>query len=200
MNDQWQTHRFYAALDWASDHHDVLVVDGSGAIQDEFRFTHSAAGWAEFDKRMQPFAGCPLALETSSGPAVDQLMQRGWSLYPVNPKAAQRYRDRKVPSGTKSDRHDTWSLAEALRTDGHSWRILVAQDEATATLRALCRDEIGLIEERTHLVNQLRAALAEYYPVALEAFEDWTCPGAWALIQSFPTPGQLARAGRRRWE
>lgn len=200
MNDQWQTHRFYAALDWASDHHDVLVVDGSGAIQDEFRFPHSALGWAEFEKRMQPFAGCPLALETSSGPAVDQLLQRGWSLYPVNPKAAQRYRERKVPSGTKSDRHDTWSLAEALRTDGHAWRILVVQDEATATLRALCRDEIGLIEERTQLVNQLRAALAEYYPVALEAFEDWTSPAAWALIQNFPTPGQLARAGRRRWE
>jgi predicted CoA-binding protein len=41
---------------------------------------------------MQPYVGCPLALETSSGSAVDQLVQRGWPLYPVNPKAAERYR------------------------------------------------------------------------------------------------------------
>src|SRR6185436_6085297 len=118
-------------------------------------------------------------LETSSGPAVDQLLQRGWQLYPINPKAAQRYRERKAPSGTKSDRHDTWSMADALRTDGHGWRPLLPQDEATTTLRTLCRDEIGLIEQRTGLVNQLIAALRQYYPAALEAFEDWTQPYAW---------------------
>jgi len=37
----------------------------------------------------------------------------------------------------------------------------------------LCRDEVGLIEQRTGFINQLRHALAEYYPTALEAFEDW---------------------------
>jgi hypothetical protein len=31
------------------------------------------------------------------------------------------------------------------------------------------------------LVNQLQAALAEYYPLALESFDDWTKPFAWAL-------------------
>ena len=31
------------------------------------------------------------------------------------PTAAARYRERKVPSGTKTDRHDTWALADALR-------------------------------------------------------------------------------------
>jgi transposase len=149
---------------------------------------------------MKPFAGAPLALETSSGPAVDQLLQRGWTLYPVNPKAAERYRERKAPSGTKTDRHDAWSLAEALRTDGHAWRVLLPQDEATATLRALCRDEMSLIEQRTALVNQLLAALREFYPVALQLFEDWTSPAAWALIQNFPTPGALQGAGKRKWE
>jgi hypothetical protein len=43
----------------------------------------------------------------------------------------------------------------------------------------LCRDEIGLIEQRTALVNQLQAALHEYYPTALKAFDDWTSPSAW---------------------
>ena len=200
MNAHWNDYSHFAALDWASDHHDVTVVDRLGHIVLEFRFDHTAAGWADFVQHMQPFSGAPLALETSSGPAVDQLLQRGWTLYPVNPKAAQRYRERKAPSGTKTDRHDAWSLADALRTDGHAWRALAWQDEATATLRALCRDEMTLIEQRTALVNQLRAALREYYPAALEAFEDWTSPGAWAFLKRFPTPQTLLKAGERPWQ
>ena len=200
MNNNWNQYMHFAALDWASDHHDVAVVDRLGTIVAEFRFAHSAGGWAEFQEKMKPYAGCPLALETSSGPAVDQLLQRGWTIYPVNPKAAERYRERKAPSGDKADRHDAWSLADALRTDGQGWRPLLAQDEATATLRALCRDEIGLIEQRTQLVNQLIAALREYYPAALDIFDDWTRPYAWALLSQFPTPAMLQQAGQRRWE
>jgi transposase len=200
MNTQWSAFSYFAALDWASDHHDVTVVDRLGQIVLEFRFDHTAAGWADFAQKMQPYQNGPLALETSSGPAVDQLLQRGWTLYPVNPKAAERYRDRKAPGGVKTDQHDAWSLADALRSDGHAWQALIAQDEATATLRALCRDEMGLIEQRTALVNQLRAALREYYPVALQAFEDWTAPGPWAFIKQFPTPQSLLKAGKRRWE
>lgn len=200
MNTNWPQHAHFAALDWASDHHDVLVLDRLGAVQAEFRFAHTAGGWAEFTSKMQPFTGAPITLETSSGPAVDQLLQRGWAVYPVAPTVAARYRERKVPSGTKTDRHDTWALADALRTDGHAWRPLRPQDEATATLRALCRDEIALIEARTALVNQLQAALREYYPAALAAFADWTAPHAWALVLQFPTPGQLQAAGKRKWE
>ena len=200
MNTDWNQYTHFAALDWASDHHDVAVVDRLGTIVAEFRFAHSAAGWAEFAQKMNPFKGAPIALETSSGPAVDQLLQQDWTVYPVNPKAAARYRERKAPSGNKADRPDAWSLADALRTDGHAWRKLVCQDEATAILRALCRDEIALIEQRTLLVNQLMAALREYYPAALDAFDDWTQPYAWALISQFPTPGMLQHAGKRKHE
>jgi len=200
MNTDWTQHPYFAALDWASDHHDIIVLDRLGAVQIEFRFAHTAEGWAEFTTKMQPFTGAPITLETSSGPAVDQLLQHGWAVFPVAPTAAARYRERKVPSGTKTDRHDTWALADSLRTDGHAWRPLRPQDEATATLRALCRDEIALIEQRTALVNQLQAALREYYPAALEAFDDWTKPHAWALLLQFPTPAQLQAAGKRKWE
>ena len=40
----------------------------------------------------------------------------------------------------------------------------------------------------------------EYYPAALEAFEDWTLPGAWAFVEAFPTPQALTAAGKRKWE
>ena len=63
------------------------------------------------------------------------------------------------------------------------------------------RDEVSLIEQRTALINQLRHALAEYYPTALEAFEDWCCIASWIFLQRFPTPPQiLEHAGKRQWE
>jgi hypothetical protein len=160
MNTNWNQHSHFAALDWASDHHDVAVVDRLGTIVAEFRFAHSALGWAEFEEKMKPCAGCPMALETSSGPAVDQLLQRGWNVYPVNPKAAQRYRERKAPSGDKADRSDAWSLADALRTDGHAWRKLIPQDEATAMLRAFwlpgLRDRLSMTRSRDRSAGRSR--------------------------------------------
>jgi transposase len=200
MNTHWTEQPFFAALDWAKDHHDVIVVDRVGTIVADFHFDHTAAGWEQFSQKMQPFGQCPLTIETSAGMAVDQLLQRGYTLYPLNPLAAKEYRTRKAPSGTKTDRHDAWAEADALRTDGHAWRPLRPQDEATATLRLLCRDEIALIEHRTALVNQLQATLGEYYPLALESFEDWAKPFAWAFVQAFPTPAALSKAGKRKWQ
>jgi transposase len=87
-----------------------------------------------------------------------------------------------------------------LRQDGQPWKALQPLDPLTQQLQMLCRDEIGLIEQRTALINQLQQALVEYYPAALEAFEDWTQPFCWDFIIQFPTPEKLADAGRRRWE
>jgi hypothetical protein len=56
--------------------------------------------------------------------------------------------------------------------DGQNWKPLRPEDPLIKELRLLCRDEVGLIEQRTAFINQLRHALAEYYPTALETFED----------------------------
>ena len=196
----WHEYTHFAALDWADDHHDIVVVETRGQIVLELTFPHTAEGWQQLEEALAPWPGLPVAVETNCGPAVDQLIQRGFTVYPVMPKAAARYRERQRPSGSKDDRHDAWSLADALRTDGQGWRALSPLDPLTAELRTVCRDEIILIEERTALVNQLLAALKEYYPAALEAFDDWTQPFAWAFVIAFPTPAALQQAGKRKWE
>ena len=63
-----------------------------------------------------------------------------------------------------------------------------------------CRNEKALIEERTAKINQLQSALHDYYPAALEAFEDWTTQSAWSFVELFPTPAALKAAGKRKWE
>lgn len=193
-------HDVFVGWDWASDHHDVVVVNGPGEMVEDFRFEDTAAGWEQFRQRLSPYPRVAVAIETSGGSAVERLLELGYGVYPVNPLAAKRYRERKAPSGTKTDRLDAWSLADALRLEGDQWRRLQPNDPVTVELRILCRDEIALIEQRTALVCQLRAALKEYYPTALEAFENWTLRSSWAFVESFPTPQALVQAGKRKWE
>ena len=131
---------------------------------------------------------------------MEQLLASGVAVYPVNPMNAKRYRERKCSSVNKTDRHDASAPADALRMDGHGWRTLDAQDPPIAGLRILCRDEVALIEERTALINQLQQALHEYYPTALEAFDDWTSPGPWSFVEAFPSAALLSKAGKRKWD
>ena len=191
MNTSFAQHTHYVGLDWAKDHHEVVLLDRAGTIVADFVFNHDAAGWAEFRKQMQPYPSVAVTVETSQGAAVAELVASQVTVYPVHPKAAKEYRKRQAPSGNKTDFVDAWSLADALRLDGPHWRALSAQDPLVAELRLLCRDEVELITQRTALVNQLQAALYEYYPAALEAFDDWTQPFTWAFVQAFPTPQEL---------
>jgi len=201
----WQSHTYFMGFDWATKDHAVVVLDREGQIILDLQISHTADGWRLLRKRLIQLAGSELsrvaaAIETTCGPAVEQLLELGCTVYPINPKAAQRYRDRKAPSGVKTDHLDALSFADALRTDGHAWRLLKPQDPRVQELRLLCRDEIDLIGQRTAFINQLRGALKEYYPAALEAFDNWTLPAPWEFILQFPTPQALKKAGKRRWE
>lgn len=196
----WQNLTHFGGFDWAKNHHSVVIVTAQGQIVADFDFEHSAQGWKSFEQKVRAWPNLALAIETSHGAAVDQLLQRGFTVYPVHPVAAQRYRERKAPTGTKTDHFDGWGLADALRMDGHSWRTIASADPLTEELRLLCRDEVSLIEQRTALVNQLQQVLTEYYSAALEAFDDWTQRYTWEFVLAFPTPKLLVEAGRRRWE
>ena len=186
-------HTHLAGLDWAKDHHDVVILDREGQVVEDCVFPHDAGGWEEFRQRIQRYPSVGVAIETSQGAAVAELVRSGVTVYPVHPQAAQAYRKRQAPSGTKTDYVDAWSLADALRLDGQHWRPLSEQDPLVEELRLLCRDEVELITQRTALINQLQAALYEYYPAALEAFDDWTAPFSWAFVKQFPTPQALVQ-------
>ena len=148
----------YGAVDWARGHHDLCVVDAAGVIVLELRLDDTPETWADLRQRLADLkaangslAVVGFAIETSAGPAVERLLEANLSVFPLNPKAAERYRDRKSPSGSKNDQLDAFCFADALRTDGHAWRVLRPQDPLTHELRLLCRDEIALIGQRTAL-------------------------------------------------
>ena len=178
----WLAHRGFGGLDWASQKHNVVVVDPRGKVVEDFEIAHSALGWKKFRERMAPYGAIPFAIETSQGSTVEQLLEAGMKVYPINSKSAKSYRERKAPSGVKDDWLDAWSFADACRIDGQGWRALRPEDPLVKELRLLCRDEVELIQQRTSFICQLRHVLGEYYLTALEAFEDWGSMSAWMFI------------------
>jgi transposase len=190
----------FGSIDWAKAHHDLCIVDLKGKIVLQLRFEESAEGWASFRDKIKAFHALGIVIETSTGCVVERLLESGCNVYPIQPAAAKSYRNRVAPSGDKNDNLDCYSMARALRSDGMDWHALKAEDPLTLELRYLCRDQSSLIEQRTAFVNQLINALHEYYPAALEAFDDWTRPSAWAFVAKFPTPAALQEAGKRKWE
>jgi transposase len=199
-HDDFTSFTHFGGFDWGIEHHQLCIVDKQGAVLVNLCVSNDADGWRIVQEKLKLYPHLAIAIETSSGPAVERLLDLGITLFPMQPKAAERYRDRKAPSGVKSDELDAWAFADALRTDGHGWRRLLPLDPLTAEIRILCRDEIALIEQRTALVLQLKAALHEYHPVALDAFDDWTHPATWDFVLAFPSPDDLHKAGKRKWE
>ena len=77
-----------------------------------------------------------MAIETPRGLLVACLRATGPPVYPVNPMAVARYRDRHSVAGRKSDPGDAFVLANVLRTDMYAHRPLPADSElAQAILR-----------------------------------------------------------------
>lgn len=126
-------YKLFVGFDWAMEDHNVVGLDSLGHIVMDQSLKHSAEGWAAFRQKLADCVGPDLtkvavAVETCNGPAVERLLAMGCAVYPLNPNAAKRYRERKSVAGAKCDRLDAWSFGDALRTDGHGWRILRPDD------------------------------------------------------------------------
>jgi transposase len=90
--------RVYVGVDWADDHHDVHVTNDSGINLDNFRIPHSHAGVEKLKSRLIKFSSSPgnifVAIESHHGLLIYALLEAGYVVYPINPKAVDRYRDR----------------------------------------------------------------------------------------------------------
>jgi hypothetical protein len=112
----------------------------------------------------------PVAIETPRGLLVAVLRATGRPIYPINPLAVARYRERTSVSGKKSDHVDAMALANILRTDAHLHRMLPEDSALARSITVLARAYQDAVWRRTKLVQELRARLREYYPGFLAAF------------------------------
>ena len=126
---------YYLGLDWADEAHAVWVVDEKGEKVWGGKVEQTAEGLAEFGRRLYEWSSAGIevwaALEKPEGRIVDFLLDHGVIVYPVNPKAVDRARDRFRASSSKSDPFDARVLADFLRTDhGHLHPLMPNSTEA----------------------------------------------------------------------
>ncbi len=134
--------RAFCGIDWASDHHDIAVVDEMGSLLARARIEDSAKGLDQLLQMLaehgdSPQGPIPVAIETSRGLLVACLRATGRPVYAINPMAAARYRDRHAVSRKKSDHLDAMVLANILRTDAAAHRMLPADSEMARPSRSL---------------------------------------------------------------
>src|SRR5206468_11081666 len=123
----------------------------------------------------------------------------GVEVYPVNPKAVDRMRDRYRMRGSKSDAFDAYVLAEFLRTDQAHLRALRPSSEKAQELKMLSRDQRRVVRHKTRFLNQLTTTLKEYYARPLEVFDDLEAEIALDFLQRYPTPAHLSALTRKQF-
>ena len=181
---------WYAGIDWADDHHDVVVLDETGHQIASRRVAHTAAGLAELTTTLSQICG-PIGkeqlaciVETNRGLLIAALLEASFAVYPVNPKTVDRRRN---AAGAKTDQIDAYLLAKVGRSDLADLRRLRPDSPLLHELKALTRDQDGLIQSQTRLVNQLTACLKAYYPIALELFSKLHQPSTLAFLRAYPS-------------
>lgn len=94
-------------IDWAEGHHDVALVEADGKTIAKARIDVGAAGFSELLNLIAENGGSaehtPVAIETDKNLIVVALVGAGFTVYPINPRAVARYRERHGQAGGKSD-------------------------------------------------------------------------------------------------
>ena len=195
--------RYYLGVDWADEFHQVWVSAAEGKKVAEMTIEQSMKGLSEFGRWLHERKAEDIelwaAIEKPQGRIVDFLLDHAVVVYPVNPKALDRARDRFRMSQSKSDSFDAYVLAEFLRTDHVHLRALEPDSEQAQELKMLTRDHHRLGRHKTRLLNQIEVTLKEYYPRPLEVFSDLESRTALDFLEQYPTPRALSELTRRKW-
>lgn len=180
--------------DWAEAHHDVYVCGDNGEQLAARRFPEGVEGMSAMHALLAELAEesseVVVGIETDRGLWVQVLVDAGYEVYAINPKAASRYRDRHTLSGAKSDRGDAKMLAELVRTDRHNHRPVAGDTALGEGIKILARAHQNLIWDRTRATNRLRCSLREYFPAALATFDHLADRDTLAVLARASTPAE----------
>jgi hypothetical protein len=189
-------------IDWSDKSHSFCILNDAGKKLDEFEIAHGQAGFEMAQNRIFKRSASPedtrIAIETKDSLIVDFFLELGYSLYFLNPRQTDRFRDRHRMSSAKSDGFDAYVLADAVRTDPHLFNTLSPLDEPSLTLRVLTRTREGIVRRKVAISNELTAALKRYFPVALELFGALDMPEAMSFLLQYPSYAQAKTVSESR--
>lgn len=197
------TAQWFVGIDWASEAHEVCVLDREGKICERRQVKHTGPDLqALVDALLTRACGDPatvaIGIEVPRGALVELLVERGFAVYAINPKQMDRFRDRFTPAGAKDDRRDALVIGDSLRTDPQAFRQVRLDDPVVIQLREWSRIDEDLGVELTRLTNQVRDLVYRSAPGLLSLSAAADDPWLWALLRQAPTPETQRRLTERR--
>jgi transposase len=199
-------------IDWAEQFHLVALGRPENGVFEVKRVEHKPAAVTALLTRIAGLEPDPaevrVVIETSHGMLVEQLLDAGFTVVPVNPDLIAR---RRGPARKKDDAEDA-RISCLLALDRFaSLRPLIPHGSVAAELRSIARDDERASRDERRLLNRLRADLIATFPAAmLIAGDDMGRPTFLRLLERWPTAEALrqatreeivalARAGRHGW-
>jgi len=199
-------------IDWAEQFHLVALGRPEDGVFEVSQVEHTPTAVATLVSSIVGLEPDPaevrVVIETSHGMLVEQLLDAGFTVVPVNPDLIAR---RRGPARKKDDAEDA-RIACLLALDRFaSLRPLIPHGAVAAELRAIARDDERANRDERRLLNRLRADLIATFPAALQiAGEDMGRPTFLRLLERWPTADalrsatreqitDLARAGHHGW-
>jgi transposase len=177
------------------------MIDEEGTVLAEWAVVHDGSGLGGLVERLLAEGGPEgvlVAVETGAPLMLDQLLGAGLTVYAINPKQADRFRDRLTAAGAKDDRRDAIVLAGAIRTDRQHLRPLTQDSDLCEEIRLRDRSRSRKITDRTRLSNQLREVLLRYFPGILGLKRDMYDPFFLSLLEAYPDPDSAVRSRKPR--
>jgi transposase len=201
--DRLLTARWFVGIDWASEAHEVCVLDRDGHICERRQVKHAVPDLQVFVDALLARAGgdattVAVGIEVPRGALVELLVERGFAVYAINPKQMDRFRDRFAPAGAKDDRRDARVIGDSLRTDPQAFRQVRLDHPVIIQLREWSRIDEDLGVELTRLTNQVRDLVYRSAPGLLALSPAADDPWFWALLRQAPTPAMQRRLSERR--
>ncbi len=187
----------FVGLDWADAKHDICI-QVAGREEREFgRFAHRVAAIDQWARSMQQrFGGrIAVALELSKGPIVYALQKYDFFvLFPINPSMLAKYRQAFKPSRAKDDPTDAELALDLLLRHRERFQPLKPQSVPMRKLCMLVEQRRRLVGDKNRYTNRLGNALKQYYPQALQWFEQRDTVLFCDFITRWPTLVQVKRA------
>jgi transposase len=195
----------YIGMDWADQHHDVILRSAAEPTKVEYaRIAHEPGAlmeWlGELQRRFEGKGKILISLEQSRGALIYHLMSYEFlELYPINPSQLASYRETFSPSGAKDDRPDAEFLCELLYCHRDRFKAWKPDDELTRRLGFLNEGRRKAVDQRTQLANEIKSQLKVYFPLALQVLDN-DCSTALAANQllSWPTLDSLQKQSAQK--
>lgn len=191
-------------IDWAETEHAACLLSPQGQVLRRLRLGHNVAGVERLRGAIGELEGEPaqvlVAIETAHGLLVAALLEAGYTVYAINPKAVERYRARTRVSRAKTDPADAELLARILLTDRDRHRPLRPSSSEREEIRSLARDDERAARDQRRLLNRLRADLLAVFPQALAAFDELAAPTCLAFLARWPSASEAAAVSEQELE